>query len=322
MLEDVPKAVFSILGESILLKRLAARYGMRQADGFARRFVAGETLAQAIGVARHIEASGLAITLDYLGEPATSTEAATSATQDYLAILPEVEAAGIGRNLSVKLTQLGIDVDRATSVDNLRRVLEGASNAGFFVRLDMEKSTYTSRTLDAFETLWHIGYQRAGIAIQACLRRSAADIERLNAMGVSVRLVKGEYSEPRDVAFQNKAEVDASFVSLMQALLEKGTRPAIATHDPNMIAETIRFAAANGIPKDHYEFEMLYGIRLDLQASLPLQGHPVRVYVPFGQQWFPYFMRRLGERPSNVGFVVKSLLREKGHGSKGERVKG
>jgi proline dehydrogenase len=310
MLEDVPKAVFSILGESILLKRLAARYGMRQADGFARRFVAGETLAQAIGVARHIEASGLAITLDYLGEPATSTEAATSATQDYLAILPEVEAAGIGRNLSVKLTQLGIDVDRATSVDNLRRVLEGASNAGFFVRLDMEKSTYTSRTLDAFETLWHIGYQRAGIAIQACLRRSAADIERLNAMGVSVRLVKGEYSEPRDVAFQNKAEVDASFVSLMQALLEKGTRPAIATHDPNMIAETIRFAAAN------------YGIRLDLQASLPLQGHPVRVYVPFGQQWFPYFMRRLGERPSNVGFVVKSLLREKGHGSKGERVKG
>jgi proline dehydrogenase len=311
MLEDVPKAAFSILGASSVLKRLASRYGMREDDGFARRFVAGETVVEAIAVARRLEATGLTITLDHLGEQVSSTDAATAATRDYLAIIPEVEAAGIGRNLSVKLTQLGVDVDRATSVDNLRRILEAASNAGFFVRVDMEKSTYTSLTLDAFETLWHIGYQRSGIAIQACLRRSAADIERLNAIGASVRLVKGAYSEARDVAFQHKSEVDASFVSLMKALLEKGTRPAIATHDPNMIAETVQFAAANGIPNDHYEFQMLYGIRRDLVASLSAQGHPVRVYIPFGQQWFPYFMRRLGERPANVKFVVRSLLKEK-----------
>jgi proline dehydrogenase len=316
MFEDVPKAVFSILGGSRLLKRLASRYGMRRDDGFARRFVAGETVEEAIAIARQIERQGLTITLDHLGEQVSTTEAATAATRDYQAIIPEVEAAGISRNLSVKLTQLGIDVDRATSVDNLRRIFEAAVKADFFVRVDMEKSTYTALTLDAFETLWHIGYQRTGIAIQACLRRSASDIERLNGIGASVRLVKGAYSEPKEVAFQHKAEVDASFVSLMKMLLEKGTRPAIATHDPNMIAETIQFAAANGIAKDRYEFQMLYGIRRDLQASLSAEGHPVRVYIPFGQEWFPYFMRRLGERPANVGFVVKSLLREKG-----ERVK-
>jgi proline dehydrogenase len=311
MLEGLPKAAFSILAGSTVLKRLASRYGMRRDDSFVRRFVAGETVVEAIAAARRIEANGLSITLDHLGEQVSSTEAATAATRDYLAIIPEVEAAGIGRNLSVKLTQLGIDIDRATSVDNLRRILEAASNAGFFVRIDMEKSIYTPLTLDAFETLWRIGYQRGGIAIQASLRRSSADIEHLNAMGASVRLVKGAYRESQAVAFQHKSEVDASFVSLMKALLVNGTHPAIATHDPNMIAETIQFATAKGIPKDRYEFQMLYGVRRDLQASLSAQGHPVRVYVPFGQQWFPYVMRRLGERPANVGFAVKSLFRDK-----------
>jgi proline dehydrogenase len=311
MLGDLPKAAFTLLGNSTVLKRLASRYGMRREGSFARRFVAGETIAEAINAARAMEAAGLAITLDYLGEHATSTASAASATAEYLALLPAVERAGIGRNLSVKLTQLGIDVDRATSVDNLRRIIDAAGTAGFFVRIDMEKSTYTAQTLDAFETLWHIGYRTSGVAVQASLRRSAADVERMNALGASVRLVKGAYTESRDVAFQHKSEVDASFLSLMKVLLTHGTRPAIATHDPAMVSETRAFATANGIAPDRYEFQMLYGIRSDLQTSLVAQGHAVRVYIPFGPEWFPYFMGRIGERPANLELVVKSLMGEK-----------
>jgi proline dehydrogenase len=310
MLGSLSKAAFSALAGSQVLTRLASRYGMRRPDSFARRFIAGETVGEAIATARSIERQGLGVILDYLGEQAASTAAAAEATRAYTAIIEEIERAGIGRHLSVKLTQLGIDVDRATSVDNLRRILAAAGAEGFFVRVDMERSTYTDQTFDAFETLWNIGYRNTGIAIQAYLRRSAADVSRMSAMGVSVRLVKGAYNEPREVAFQLKSEVDAEFVRLMKVLLQDGTRPAIATHDPDMIAETLRFARETGIAPDRYEFEMLYGIRRDLQARLAAEGHQVRVYVPFGRQWFPYFMRRLGERPANVAFVLKSLFRE------------
>jgi proline dehydrogenase len=220
--------------------------------------------------------------------------------------------AGLSHHLSVKLSQLGIDVDRATAVDNLRRILEAASQAGFFVRLDMESASYVDRTFDAFETLWKIGYHRAGVAIQAYLRRSAADVDRTIGLGASVRLVKGAYNEPKDVAFQHKSEVDHAFVTLMKALLERGHQPSIATHDPVMIDETIRFADSIGLPKDRYGFEMLYGVRRDLQTSLAERGYAVRIYLPFGQQWFPYFMRRLGERPANIGFVLKSMMRDQG----------
>jgi proline dehydrogenase len=311
MLNSLPKAAFSALAGSLTLGRLASRYGMRRSDSFARRFIAGETTAQAIATARDIERQGLGVTLDYLGEQVTSTAAASNATREYLSIIAEVERAGVGRHFSVKLTQLGIDVDRATSVDNLRRILDAAGNAGFFVRVDMERSTYTDQTFDALETLWNIGYRNSGIAIQAYLRRSAADVSRMNALGASVRLVKGAYHEPREVAFTHKSEVDAEFVRLMKVLLQHGTKPAIATHDPEMIAETQRFAREHGIGPDRYEFEMLYGIRRDLQTQLTSQGYQVRVYVPFGRQWFPYFMRRLGERPANVGFVLRSLFGEK-----------
>jgi proline dehydrogenase len=222
-----------------------------------------------------------------------------------------IEAAGIGRNISLKLTQLGLDVDRATCIDNLRRILDAATPGGFFVRIDMENSPYTEATIEVLETVWKIGYRNVGTVIQSYLMRSPRDVEHLNAMGVRVRLVKGAYREPKEVAFQQKSEVDAAFIELMRMLLRHGTYPAIATHDPAMIAATTAFAAAQQIPKDRFEFQMLYGIRRDLQASLSRDGYPFRVYVPFGKEWFPYFMRRLGERPANVGFIVRSLLREK-----------
>lgn len=314
MLEALSRGVFSILADSRLLARAASRYGMRRPDSFARRFVAGETPAEAIEAARALSAQGLGVIFDYLGEHVRSTDAATAATQEYAKAVAAIAQSGTGRDLSVKLSQLGIDVDRATGIDNLRRVVETAEKAGFFVRVDMEGSRYTGQTIDAFESLWQIGCRNIGIAIQAYLRRSPDDVDRMIALGASVRLVKGAYDEPKDVALQHKTEVDAAFVDLMKRLLERGVRPAIATHDPDAIEETTRFAEATHIARDTYTFEMLYGIRRDLQTGLAARGHVVRIYVPFGRQWFPYFMRRLGERPANLGFVVKSLFRDSDRG--------
>lgn len=311
MLEVFPKAVFSALAGSRSLKRLASRYGMRRADSFARRFIAGESIGEALAVVKGIEASGLTTTLDYLGESVSTMAAASEATKTYVSIIEAIERSGAGRNLSIKLTQLGVEVDRATSIDNVRRVLDAAALGDFFVRLDMERSKYTTLTLDTFETLWSIGYRHAGIVIQSYLRRSASDVERMIDLGARVRLVKGAYNEPRDVAYQQKSEVDASFIDLMKRLLTSGVYPAIATHDPAIIAATRAFAAQQGIAKDRYEFQMLYGIRRDLQAQLASEGHRVRVYVPFGAEWFPYFMRRLGERPANVGFVIRGVMRDR-----------
>lgn len=315
MLDALPKAAFAVLASSSLLKRLASRYGMRRPNSFARRFIAGETAAEAIVAARQLERQGLTVTLDLLGEGVASTEDATTATRAYADVIAEVERAGVGRNLSIKLTQLGLSVDRATCVDNLRRILDVATPGGFFVRIDMENSPYTDATLEVFETVWKIGYRNVGVVIQSYLRRSAADVDRLNAMGARVRLVKGAYREPGDVAFQKKTEVDAAFVELMRTLLLNGTYPAIATHDPAMIEATRSFAAEKQLARDSFEFQMLYGIRRDLQTSLSAEGYPFRVYVPFGREWFPYFMRRLGERPANVGFVLRSLFSEKSSAS-------
>jgi proline dehydrogenase len=310
MLEALPKAAFSALAGSVTLKRIASRYGMRRPTSFARRFIAGETTAEAIEAARAIEQAHLMVTLDLLGESVATTGAATDATRAYIALLHAMDTAGVSRNISLKLTQLGLDVDRATCIDNLRRILDVAAKADCFARIDMENSPFTDATLDLFETLWHIGYRNAGVVIQSCLKRSPKDVDRVNALGARVRLVKGAYLEPREVAFQQKTEVDAAFVELMQTLLKHGTYPAIATHDPAMIAATKAFAQAEAVGKDAYEFQMLYGIRRDLQTELAAERHPFRVYVPFGKEWFPYFMRRLGERPANLGFVVRSVLRE------------
>ncbi|HUF46629.1 MAG TPA: proline dehydrogenase family protein, partial [Vicinamibacterales bacterium] len=314
MVDAVSRAAFTALGSSALLKRVASRYGMRQPGSFARRFVAGESVSEAIAAARALESEGYVVTLDLLGESVASTEAAAAATAAYVAIMADIARAGITRNLSVKLTQLGLDVDTATAIDNLRRVLDAAGAAEFVVRIDMEGSAYATATLQAFETVWGIGYRNVGVVIQSYLKRSADDVDRMNALGASVRLVKGAYREPATVAFQRKADVDRAFVSLMETLIAAGVTPAIATHDPAMIDATRAFASGLGVPIDAFEFQMLYGVRRDLQRALVADGYRVRIYVPFGTEWFPYFMRRLGERPANVSFVLRSVWKDRGEG--------
>jgi proline dehydrogenase len=309
MLDTASKTFFHLLARSRALQHLAARYGMRKPTSFARRFIAGETVDEAIKAARAVEAAGLLHTLDYLGEGVTTLAEADAATAQYRRIIDAIIPADIGRNLSLKLTQLGLDVDRASAVDNLRKVLDRAE--GFFVRLDMESSKYTDVTLDIFETLWGHGYQHMGIVLQADLHRTERDLERVLALGARVRLVKGAYKEPKKVAYPRKDDVDAAYVRLMKTLLSRGTYPAIATHDPAMIDLAKRYAADQHVARDRFEFQMLYGIRRDLQTSLVAEGYAVRVYVPFGRQWFPYFMRRLGERPANIGFVLRGIVRER-----------
>jgi proline dehydrogenase len=311
MLDVASKAFFQTLSYNRTLKTLASRYGMSGAHAFGRRFIAGETVDDAIAAVRQIQAQGLLCTLDYLGESVTSLSEADTATREYLHLIDAVDRAGAERNLSLKLTQLGLDVDRAICVDNLRKILTAAQQCGFFVRIDMESSAYTDTTLDIFETVWKLGHDNTGVVLQSCLYRSEKDFDRVNTLGARIRLVKGAYREPKSVAYQQKSDVDAAYVRLAKRLLTEGTYPAIATHDEVILNEVKRFAAARSVPHDAYEFQMLYGIRRDLQNALRDGGHRVRVYVPFGREWFPYFMRRLGERPANVGFVVRSLFAER-----------
>ena len=305
------KALFYALSRSAALKRLASKYGMATRESFARRFIPGETIEEAIDCARTLQAEGMLLTLDYLGESVRTLEEATAATGEYIRLMDVIVASGIERNISLKLTQLGVDVDRATCVDNLRRILDPGARHGFFVRIDMENSPYTEVTLEIFETLWQQEYRNVGVALQAYLHRTEQDVRRMNELGARVRLVKGAYKEPASVAYQQKAEVDAAFIRLARLLLDEGTYPAFGTHDPPLLAQVRTHALGRHIPHDRFEFQMLYGIRRDLQRSLVAEGYRMRVYVPFGRQWFPYFMRRLGERPENVTFVLKALLHER-----------
>jgi proline dehydrogenase len=310
MLDRTAKTFFHLLARSRTLEKLASRYGMRRPESFARRFIAGESAQEAIEAARAIEARHMRLTLDLLGESVTNLEEADAATRQYVAVIDAVVQSGIERNVSLKLTQLGLDVDKASAVDNLRKILERAEPAGFFIRIDMENSPYTEVTLEIFETLWSHGYRQIGVVLQSALYRSEADLERMNALGARVRLVKGAYKEPKTVAHQDKAEVDAAYERMMRSLLTRGHSPAIATHDPAMIDATRRWAREHAVAADAFEFQMLYGIRRDLQTMLVKEGYRLRVYVPFGRQWFPYFMRRLGERPANVSFVIRGILGE------------
>ncbi|MEP7117167.1 MAG: proline dehydrogenase family protein [Acidobacteriota bacterium] len=311
MLAATSKALFHGLARVGLVRRLASRYGMAPGYGFARRFIAGESVDEAIEAARTLGARGFGVSLDYLGESVATLELADAATRDYLSIVERVVASGVERNLSLKLTQLGLDIDKATALDNLRRILEPAGTRGFFVRVDMEDSAYTDATLEVIDTLWGLGYRHVGTVIQSCLLRSARDVDRLNALGARVRLVKGAYREPATVAYRRMGDVDDAFIDLAKRLLDHNPYPAIATHDPIMIDAVKAYARERGLTADRFEFQMLYGIRRDLQAALVAEGYRVRVYVPFGKQWFPYFMRRLGERPANVAFVVKGILRDR-----------
>jgi proline dehydrogenase len=310
MLDRAAKTFFHLVARSGTLEKLASRYGMRRPDSFARRFIAGEGVQEAIEAARAIEARHMRLTLDLLGESVTNLEGADAATRQYVSVLDAVVQAGIERNISLKLTQLGLDVDKASGVDNLRKILERAEPAGFFIRIDMENSPYTDVTLEIFETLWSHGYRQIGVVLQSALYRSEADLERMNALGARVRLVKGAYKETKLVAHQHKADVDAAYERMMKSLLTRGHSPAIATHDPVMIDATRHWAREHGVAADTFEFQMLYGIRRDLQTMLVNEGYRVRVYVPFGRQWFPYFMRRLGERPANVSFVIRGIVGE------------
>jgi proline dehydrogenase len=312
MIQAVSKTFFHALAGSGSLKRFASSYGLRSERSFARRFIAGETVEEAVAAVRDLPGKGLNLTLDYLGESVASAEAASAAAADYVTIISAIVASGIERNISLKLTQLGLDVDRATAVDNMRRILEPADANGFFVRIDMENSPYTEATLSILETLWQQGHRNVGTVIQSYLKRSESDIRRLNGLGARVRLVKGAYKEPKEVAYQRKSEVDAAFVELMRLLLDEGHYPAIATHDPAMIDATKAYAQRTNVANDRFEFQMLYGIRRDLQMSLVKEGYRVRVYVPFGKQWYPYFMRRLGERPANVAFVLRGIIGDRG----------
>jgi proline dehydrogenase len=312
MFASLSKAFFHALSRSGTLKKVASRYGMRRPTSFARRFIAGETVAEAVDVARDLESRGMTHTLDLLGESVTSLEGADAATRAYLAAIDAIIAAGIERNISLKLTQLGLDADQASAVDNLRKILERAEPAGFFVRIDMEDSTYTEVTLQVFETLWHHGHRRIGVVLQSDLYRSERDVQHLNELGARVRLVKGAYREPKTVAYQRKVDVDTAYARMLKSLLTDGTYPAIATHDEAMITLAREWARTHAIAPDRFEFQMLYGIRRDLQARLVKDGYRLRIYVPFGREWFPYFMRRLGERPANVLFVLRGITSERG----------
>jgi proline dehydrogenase len=303
--------MFTLLSRSNTLKRLASAYGMATPRSFARRFIAGERIEDAIAAARALEARGLRLTLDYLGESVTTTAQATAATREYLRLIDDIVASGIERNISLKLSQLGLAIDRATCVDNMRRILEPAGRHEFFVRIDMEHSEYTGVTLEVFETLWSLDHRNIGVVLQSYLLRTDRDLQRMNEIGARVRLVKGAYKEPASVAYQQKADVDAAYLRQMRLLLDHGVYPAFATHDMALIDAIKAYAAERGVARDLYEFQMLYGVRRDLQASFVADGYLMRIYVPFGREWFPYFMRRLGERPANVMFVLRAILSER-----------
>jgi proline dehydrogenase len=274
-----------------------------------RRFVAGDRLEDALVVLGRLAEQKMLWTVDVLGESVSSREGATAAADRYLATLDALAERNMEANVSLKLTQMGLDVDTEFCRQNVGRVVDRARQIGAFVRIDMEDHTRTETTLEIARSL-HDDHAEVGVVIQSYLRRSAADIEQLIAEQVRVRLCKGAYDEPPSVAFASKAEVDASFERLMERLLLAGRYPAIATHDERLIQSTRRFADRNGITPDRFEFQMLYGVRRDLQQRLVEQGYSVRVYVPYGTQWYPYFMRRLAERPANVLFVLRTLLAE------------
>jgi len=280
----------------------------RVARRLAARFVAGQTLDEALEIGRNLNAQGFRVTFDHLGESVASLAEAAAARDVYLSALAAIRSSGLHANLSLKLTQFGLDVSARECRANLERLVREAAAADSFVRVDMESSAYTGRTLDLVRDL-HSRHRAVGVAIQACLRRSRRDIEELCGSGTRVRLCKGAYLEPATVAFPRKRDVDLNFSELMKLLLDKGDYPAIATHDEALIEEAKAYAASRKIPPEGFEFQMLYGIRGGLQRKLIRDGYRLRLYVPFGAAWYPYYMRRLGERPANLLFLARNLLR-------------
>jgi proline dehydrogenase len=277
----------------------------------SRRFVAGETLDEALAVVERLGTAGFLASLNHLGERTESPHDAETAAAGYLAIVDRLRdrPAPTSCYVSVKLTQLGLDVDPALAAAQLRRILQAARAAGLFVRIDMEHSRYVDATLALIETMRGEGFAGLGAVIQAYLYRSEADIDRLVRAGVPVRLVKGAYLEPPTVAFPRMRDVNAAFLRIMQRLLRDGAYHAIATHDETLVQAAIEQVRAERIPADHFEFQFIYGVGRALQERLHAEGYRVRVYVPYGTQWYPYFMRRLAERPANLFFILRHLVR-------------
>jgi proline dehydrogenase len=278
---------------------------------FARRFVAGEDIEAAVAAVRGLNAKGISASLDLLGESVTNETEARQAGREYLRILDRLHHDRLNANISLKLTAMGLDISEDLCVAVTQSVLERARQYGSFVRIDMEGSSYTERTLRIFYDRLHPSYrENVGIVLQSYLYRTTDDVGQANRQRARVRLCKGAYQEPATVAYPEKKDVDASYIRCMHLLMTEGNYPGLATHDEALIAEAKRFARERQIPTDRYEFQMLYGVRRDLQERLVREGYRMRVYVPFGTQWYPYLMRRLAERPANIAFITASVFRE------------
>ena len=303
-----------MLTRSILLylsKNQGFKNFLSRFDSFhkvTRRFVAGEELPDGIDAVRELNRKGITASFDHLGESIKSEEETRGEVASYIRILDKIKEEGLNSNISVKLTQLGLEISQDLCYENVREIVEAARLHESFVRIDMEDSSKTSGTIEVFKRLRR-DYNNTGIVIQSYLYRSEKDLQELFEMGARIRLCKGAYNEPASVAFPKKSDVDKNFIKLMQMLLASGIYHGIATHDSKIIAETRRFSSARGISRDDFEFQMLYGIRRDLQESLISEGYRVRVYVPYGRYWYPYFMRRLAERPANVWFVMRNMVK-------------
>jgi len=283
----------------------------RVAKSFANRFVAGETVDTALAAVARLNARGITASLDLLGESVHNEAEARAAGEAYINMLDRIHGQRADANVSVKLTAMGLDISEDLCVANMQKILQRARDCASFVRIDMESSEYTQRTLDLFEQRLYPAYrENVGIVLQSYLYRTFADVERAISMKARVRLCKGAYKEPETVAFPDKKDVDANYVRCMHELMLKGNYPGIATHDEAIIREAKRFAKANDVAPDRYEFQMLYGVRRDLQDRLVREGYRMRVYVPFGTQWYPYLMRRLAERPANVAFLTGNVFKE------------
>jgi len=283
----------------------------RVAKSFANRFVAGETLDTALAAVTRLNARGITASLDLLGESVHNEAEARAAGEEYLTMLDRIHERRADANVSVKLTAMGLDISEELCVAIMHRILQRARDYGTFVRIDMESSEYTQRTLDLFEQRLFPAYrENVGIVLQSYLYRTFADVQHADLLKARVRICKGAYKEPETVAFPAKKDVDSNYVKCMQELMSKGNYPGIATHDEAIIKEAKRYAKVNDIPPTRFEFQMLYGVRRDLQDKLVRDGYRMRVYVPFGTQWYPYLMRRLAERPANVAFLTGNVVKE------------
>jgi len=306
------RGIFISLSESRWLRALAERSSIGQS--ISGRFVAGTQVADAIQVTQTLNKAGLSVSIDNLGENVTTADEARQSAELYQQLLSEIAVRGLNANVSLKLTHMGLDVDPQLAHEQVSRLVAAAASLHpkNFVRVDMEGSPYTQRTLDFVRELHRNPENRGivGAVIQSYLRRSEDDVAALLDEGIRIRLCKGAYKEPAEVAFQAKSEVDANYIKLMKKLLKSGIYHGLATHDEKIIRKAKEFAVGENIPRDSFEFQMLYGIRRDLQQALVREGWRMRVYVPFGAEWYPYLMRRLAERPANVFFLARNLLRK------------